>query len=87
MKRRIEDEKEELQQTINRFPFILFLMVMMMIMINVENEYDGDDDGGSNSREGGAAADYQHVPLLVIFSPKIEVHNRVGVRPSTGSPC
>ena len=33
MKRRIEDEKEELQQTINRFPLFLIMVMMMVIII------------------------------------------------------
>ena len=65
-----DQEKEELQQTINRFPLFLILMMIMVIIINVEIEYDSDGDGGSNSREGGPATDYQKVPLLVIFLRK-----------------
>ena len=73
VKRRIEDEKEELQQTINRFPLFL-LMVMMIIIILMMNMMVMEDQEKEELQQT-----INVFLLLLCFCLEIKVHKRIAI--------
>ena len=74
VKRRIEDEKEELQQTINRFPLFLML-VMMMIMLKTNMMVMMMEDQEKEELQQSI----DRFPLLLCFRLEIKVHKRIAI--------